>query len=182
MYRAVALAAIRRGIDPSDGDALVVLARNVELTVGVQPADGSDWVLLDGDDVSTSIRSDDVTSVVSAVAAHPAVRAELVERQRAWVEERGAGVVEGRDITSVVLPHADVKVYLTADPTERAARRARELGVEDEQARVAAAIGRRDDLDSSRAASPLLIAEGATVVDSTRKSVDEVVDEILALL
>ncbi|MCU1492760.1 MAG: cmk [Acidimicrobiaceae bacterium] len=197
MYRAVTLAALRRSIPPTDGHALGALAREMKLEVGMTKAGGScasdpaasGRVLLDGEDVTAAIRGDDVNALVSVVAAHPEVREELVARQRAWVAAHGAGVVEGRDITSVVLPDADLKVYLTADPAVRAERRAREVagtaGDGDEAVDVAAvgeAIERRDRLDSARSASPLMVVDGAIVVDSTGKSVRDVVDEIWGLL
>lgn len=193
MYRAVALAALRRAISCDDADRLGELARDVVLDLGADRF--GDTVLLDGEDVTLAIRHEDVDAVVSAIAAHPSVRRELVERQRAWVALRGSAVVEGRDITSVVLPDADVKVYLTADPAERARRRAGEMtarvhgddrpegaNLAIDVSAVSAAIDRRDRLDSGRAESPLVVADGAVVVDSTGKSVDEVVDEVWSLL
>ena len=162
-----------------DGAALGALARSTRIDVGPR-------VLLGGEDVTEAIRADDVTRAVSAVAAHPAVREVLVQRQQAWVAAHGGGVVEGRDIGSVVLPDATLKVFLTADPAERARRRAAEVA-DGEAAAVAvaeteAALERRDVADSTRAASPLVAAPGAIVVDSTGKSVDEVVEEVLSQL
>jgi cytidylate kinase len=179
MYRAVALAALRRGIAPGDGEALAAVTRGLHMEMGPR-------VLLDGEDVTAAIRGHDVDAVVSSVASHRGVREELVGRQREWVAARGSAVVEGRDITSVVLPDADLKVYLTAEPAERALRRAGEhAGGVPAHAQVAAtgeAIERRDRLDAGRTHSPLVVAEGAVVVDSTKRSVAEVVDEIVALL
>ncbi len=176
MYRALTLAALRRGIGLDDAPALEGLARALRLEVG-------DRVLLDGEDVTEAIRGDDVNGAVSLVAAHPGVRVELVRRQREWVEARGSAVVEGRDIGSVVLPGADLKVYLTADAHERAARRAGErAGAPGPDAAsveaVRAAMELRDRLDSSRGADPLVVAEGAVVVDSTGRGVGEVVEEL----
>jgi cytidylate kinase len=182
MYRAVALAALRREVPPEDGHALGELARHLDLEVG----EHGERVLLDGEDVTAAIRGDDVDRVVSIVAAHPTVRTELVARQRAWVAAHGSCVVEGRDITTVVLPDADVKVYLTADPAVRAERRARELALtraaKVDEAAVSDAIGRRDRIDAARATSPLVVADDAVVIDSTGKSVEDVVDEISALI
>jgi cytidylate kinase len=179
MYRAVAWAALQRGIDVADTDAVARLARQLRIEVG----DGQ--VLVDGADATTGIRSTAVDSSVSVVAANPAVRTELVARQRRWVEHHGGGVVEGRDIGTVVLPDADVKIYLTARPDERARRRAHERGRE-ELAEVAAALDRRDALDSSRPVSPLpppdRAANDAIVVDSTGKAAEEVLEEVLACL
>jgi cytidylate kinase len=114
-----------------------------------------------------------VNRAVSAVAAIPAVRAALVERQRAWAEAHGGGVVEGRDIGTVVFPHADLKVYLTAAPEERARRRNDE---------AAEGVARRDQIDSTRAASPLAMAGDAHLVDTTGRSVEGVIEEILSWL
>jgi cytidylate kinase len=140
-------------------------------------------VVLDGRDVTEEIREPEVTQAVSIVAAHPQVRAELVARQRAWVNIRGGGVVEGRDIASVVLPEADLKIFLTADSDERAWRRAAEQGVDPAEVEVTAeAIRRRDELDSNRVVSPLLAAPSAIVVDSTGRSVESVVEEVISYL
>jgi prephenate dehydrogenase len=176
MYRAVTLAALERGIDPSDEEALGELARTMELNL-------AERVVLDGKDVTEQIRERAVTDAVSVVSAHPQVRAELVRRQRAWVAANGGGVVEGRDIASVVLPDADLKIFLTADEAERAFRRAAEEGsASSEFSTTVESIRRRDELDSTRATSPLRAAAGAIVVDSTGRSVAEVVEEVLSQL
>lgn len=176
MYRAVTAGVLRAGIPPEDATGAAAIARDarIEVTDGV--------TRLDGEDVSAEIRSPRVTAAVSVVAAHPAVRAELVERQRAWVAEHGGGVVEGRDIGSVVFPDAPVKVYLTASEGERARRRAideaaaqRDRSVEDVRTSMAA----RDAADSGRAASPLVTAPGALVVDTTDRTPADIVAEIV---
>ncbi len=172
MYRAVALAALERGVDPGDADALAALARGLEIEV-------AETVRVDGRDVSAAIRSPEVNAVVSEVAAHPAVRAELVRRQRAWALARGSGVVEGRDIGTVVLPDATLKVYLDADPAVRAQRRAAGGHLPGEGA---TSLRERDAKDAGRAASPLRVAPGALVIDSSVLGVDEVVGRILAAL
>ena len=126
-----------------------------------------------------------VDAAVSAVAANPDVRTELVRRQRAWVEEHGGGVVEGRDIGTVVLPHADLKVYLTAAPNERAKRRARQRSDRTSVEQVEADLKRRDRLDSTRSDSPLPApgqATDAIVVDSTHKSAASILEEVLRCL
>jgi cytidylate kinase len=166
MYRAVAATALSRGIDPADHDAVVAIAEGA--TIGVGP-----HVLVDGDDVTALLRTPDVGRAVSVVAANPDVRRHLVERQRRWVRERGGGVVEGRDIGTVVFPEARLKVYLTASPEERARRR------DDESA---AGVARRDHIDSTRAASPLVVAEDARQLDTTGRSVEDVVEEVLSWL
>ncbi len=182
MYRAVTLLALRSGIAPSDGDALATATADARLELC---DDGR--VLLNGEDVSTEIRSNAVDAAVSEVAAHPGVRRLLVARQRAWAAEHGSGVLEGRDIASVVLPEAELKVFLTASNEARAERRAQQrsahlAGAGDDAAEVEAAMARRDAFDSTRVDSPLLVAEGAVVVDSTGRSAEEVVDELVALL
>jgi CMP/dCMP kinase len=174
MYRAIAFAAMRRGIDPADAGPVAALAREVDLTVG-------DQVFVDGVDATIEIRSPEVTRAVSTVAANPAVRKELVARQREWVREHGGGVVEGRDIGTVVFPGAEVKVYLTADDQERAGRRSKEM-LELHYDQVAADIARRDHIDSTRPASPLSIAPDATRIDTTGADVEAVVGEVLALV
>jgi CMP/dCMP kinase len=178
MYRAVAWAALDRGIDPADDQTVASLARSIEI-------DQSDGVRVDGRDVTAAIRTEPVDSAVSVVAANPAVRAELVRRQRDWVEHRGGGVLEGRDIGTVVMPGADLKVYLTAAPDERARRRAAERGGSHTVSQVEAALERRDRLDSTRSTSPLPApgqAEDAIVVDSTNKSAMSILEEVLGCL
>lgn len=174
MYRSVAFAALRQGIDPDDVDPIGRLAAQIEITVG-------EAVVVDGIDATTEIRGPEVTRAVSAVAANPAVRTEMVRRQREWAHSRGGGVVEGRDIGSVVFPEADVKIYLTASDAARADRRSKEVADLD-YGTVAADIARRDHIDSTRAASPLAVAEGAQVIDTTGRGIDEVVAAVLALV
>lgn len=178
MYRAVAWAALDRGIDPADKDAVASLARNLDV-------DLSEIVLVDGKDVTRAIRTAKVDGSVSVVAANPEVRSELVSRQRAWVEKHGGGVLEGRDIGTVVLPDADLKVYLTASPKVRARRRAAERTGDSSVEEVEAEIVRRDRLDSTREDSPLPAAgqaEDAIVVDSTDKSAVSILEEVLGCL
>ena len=170
MYRVVALAALRRGIDPAAddaGDVLTALAAEVDMEVGER-------VLVDGLDVTADLRSTDVGRAVSAIAANAGVRAELVRRQREWVEGHGGAVVEGRDIGSVVFPDAELKVFLTASAAERARRRELDETADD--------LARRDLIDSTRAVSPLIVPQGAVVVDTTARPIDDVVDEIVGML
>jgi len=167
MYRAVAWAALDRGIDPQDAPGVAELAHEALIDPG--PPD----VVIDGVVVTSAIRTPEVNRAVSAVAANPAVRAALVERQRAWAAAHGGGVVEGRDIGTVVFPDADLKVFLTAAAEERARRRREESSD---------GVARRDELDSTRAASPLVQAADAKLIDTTCRSVEEVVDEILSWL
>jgi cytidylate kinase len=178
MYRAVTLLAMERGLDLSDGDTIAKEVRNA-----VFELDGRDGtVRLDGRDVATEIRGPAVSAAVSQVSAHPAVRELLVERQRDWVDAHGGGVVEGRDIGTVVFPTAPVKVFLTASAAERAQRRTRDERAADRATDVRdveEAIARRDGADSSRAASPLRPAEDAIVIDTTGRTVDDVVGEVV---
>jgi cytidylate kinase len=180
MYRAMTWALLQRGTDLSDPAAIARDAENVVISSGTEPL--SPVIEVDGQDVSSPIRSAEVTSNVSVVAAVPRVRELLVELQRETVEASPGGiVVEGRDIGSVVLPEAPVKVYLVADPAARAARRAAELGVIDATA-TQADLARRDEIDSTRAASPLAKAPDAVEIDGTHLTLDQVVDTIVALV
>jgi CMP/dCMP kinase len=163
MYRAVAFAAILNGVDPTDLEPVAALARSIELEVG------ESGVVIDGVDATIEIRGPEVSRAVSHVAANPGVRDEMRARQRLWADEHGGGVIEGRDIGSVVFPDAT----LTADPEVRAQRRAAEMGDVD-AARIAADIERRDAMDRSRADSPLVTPDGAVTVDTTGLSIDEV--------
>ena len=174
MYRAVTLAAMRRGIDLAALDQVAKLAEELSLEVGEH------GVLVDGIDATTDIRSREVTTAVSAVAANSAVRAELVRRQRNWANQRGGGVLEGRDIGSVVFPDAELKLYLTAAPRVRAERRVAEAG--GNVAEMTEAIERRDQYDRTRADGPLVEADGSIVVDTTGLSIDEVLERIEQLL
>lgn len=173
MYRGVAFAALRRDIDPADADAVASLARRVEITV--EP----DRVRVDGVDATIEIRGPEVTRAVSVVAANPAVRQELRRRQREWTVARGGGVLEGRDIGTVVFPDAELKLYLTASPEARAGRRAQEVRDLDYET-VAADLARRDALDQGRDVSPLAEAEDAFLLDTTGLGVEEIIDVIAA--
>jgi 3-phosphoshikimate 1-carboxyvinyltransferase len=166
MYRAVAALALELGTPPDDKEALAALAAASTIEVGER-------VTIDGRDVTGVIRSPEVGRAVSVVAANPDVRRHLVERQRAWVKTHGGGVVEGRDIGSVVFPGAELKVYLTASPEERARRRHDE---------APEGVARRDRIDSTRDASPLREAEDAHRLDTTGRSVQDVVEEVLSWL
>lgn len=175
MYRSVAFAALRHNVDPDDSEVVARLARQVEIRL----EDGK--VCVDGHDATIEIRGPEVTRAVSAVAANPDVRAEMVARQREWAKKRDGGVMEGRDIGTVVFPDAELKVYLTASDEERAKRRSKEVTDLHYDA-VAADIARRDHADSSRAASPMQQAADAVVLDTTGLTIDEVVDRVLELL
>lgn len=175
MYRAVTLAVLEAGVDPTDGDGCAAVAGRVRIDQrGPQ-------TLLDGRDVSVEIRSPRVDATVSTVSAHPGVRRVLVDHQRSWVDGHGGGVVEGRDIGTVVFPDAVVKVFLTASEAERARRRRDEAdaGAAVSVETVREDLGRRDHLDSTRAASPLAAAADAMRIDTTGRPVDDVVGEIV---
>ncbi|MGB9011913.1 MAG: (d)CMP kinase [Aeromicrobium sp.] len=179
MYRAMTWALLQAKVDLGDPEAIAAAAERVALRSGTDPSSPTIHV---GDvDVSAPIRGDDVTAAVSPVAAVPRVRELLVALQRDIIEAADAIVVEGRDIGSVVAPEADTKIYLVADPSARAARRAKETGAVDTGA-TEAALARRDQIDSTRTVSPLLQADGAVVVDSTHLGLEEVIDVIVGIV
>lgn len=175
MYRGVTFAALRRGIDPDDIEPVAHLVLDLILEVV------DTTVKVDGDDASLEIRGPEVTRAVSAVAANPFVRTELRRRQIQWANEHGGGVIEGRDIGSVVFPEAELKLYLTASPEVRAGRRHKEVSDLNYE-EVAASIAERDARDQGRDTNPLIEAPDAIVIDTTDRPVDDVVDEIMGLL
>jgi cytidylate kinase len=184
MYRAVTLAVLRAGADPDSVEAeqiAIAAAKTVRsVTDPLAP-----HVLLDGEDVEAEIRGPEVTRAVSAVSAKPTVRAALVEHQRAVIAENRGIVVEGRDIGSVVVPDAPLKVYLTASEEVRATRREaqdRKAGRTVDHATVLADVRRRDRLDSTRKTSPLHAAADALVLDTDDLPVDAVLTELLRLV
>lgn len=191
MYRSVALACLKRGVDPDDAEAVAGVARDVRIEFA--PAGDGQRVLVDGEDATAAIRTPEVERAVSPVSANPAVREAMVALQRA-VGERGGVVAEGRDIGTVVFPSAEVKVFLSASPEARARRRAVQRGggdlargrdvpvaAEAERA-VLEDLVRRDEYDSTREASPLRPAKDAVRIDSSDLSFDEVVDRIVRLV
>ena len=178
MYRAAALAVLRAGVAPDDAVAVTNVVERTEIGISTDPH--GPGVRLDDTDVSEEIRAASVTGAVSAVSAVPAVRALLVAAQRELIGEGGI-VVEGRDIGSVVWPGARPKVYLTASADVRARRRAGELGANSDLAAVAADIDRRDRLDSTRAASPLVRPEDAVELDTSELNIDQVVSRLVDL-
>ncbi len=186
MYRAVALAALRRGIDPDDGPRLTELARQLRIAIGPPTVrDGRAYtVLLDGADVTWDIRSPEVDRIVSQAARVPFVRDVMVEQQRA-IADRGRIVMVGRDIGTVVLPNAERKVFLTASAAERARRREEELAARGEKRTrqdLLAEILRRDELDSKRTVAPLRAADDAIVVETDGLSVREALDRVLQVI
>ena len=183
MYRIVTLAVLRAGAELSDTPAVESAAVDIPLSVGYDPDE--DRAYLDAEDVSAEIRGDAVTKAVSAVSAVPAVRARLVGLQRELAAGPGSVVVEGRDIGTVVLPDADVKIFLTASAEERARRRNDQNvanGFRDDYDGVLADVKRRDHLDSTRAVSPLRAADDALVVDTSDMSEPEVITHLVELV
>lgn len=173
MYRSVAFAALRGGVDPEDAEVVANLARNIEFDL-----DSNGVVMVDGVDATIEIRGPEVTRAVSIVAANPGVRAEMRARQRQWVAKRGGGVMEGRDIGTVVFPEARLKVYLDANPEVRAARRSKEVSDLSYET-VATDLARRDALDQNRTHDPLRTADDALIIDTSALTVDEIVDVIM---
>ncbi|MFC9557386.1 (d)CMP kinase [Rhodococcus sp. NPDC056960] len=183
MYRIATLHVLRKGVDLADPDAIADATAGLPWSIGTDPA--REQVLLDGEDVGEEIRGDAVTKAVSAVSAVPAVRALLVEAQRRLTGETERIVVEGRDIGTVVLPDADVKIYLTASAEARAQRRnAQNLaeGRGDDYAAVLADVQRRDHLDSTRAVSPLRPADDSVLVDTSELGIDDVIGRLLLVV
>lgn len=176
MYRAVAAVVLREGLDPADTEAVAKVASAVVGTIDVTRS----AVVVEGVDVTGEIREAAVTESVSTVAANPAVRQVMVKRQQSWAAERDGCVMEGRDITTVVLPDADVRVYLSADSAVRARRRSGESG--GSEAAVRAALSERDHLDSTRAHAPLHKAAEVHEIDTTHRTVTDVVAEIMQMI
>ncbi len=175
MYRAVAFAALRYDVDPSDTDAVASMARTIDIDVSPK------GVFVEGADCTVEIRGPEVTRAVSAIAANPEVRAELQARQREWATRKGGGVIEGRDIGSVVFPNARAKFFLTARSEVRAGRRAKEVTDLDYET-VAADLVRRDTADSTREHNPLVMADDAVVIETSSLGIDAVVDHVVSQL
>jgi len=176
MYRSVAFAAMRRGIDPDEVDPVARVATDLDLRL---EADGR--VFVDGVDATVEIRGPEVTRAVSIVAANPGVREEMRRRQREWATKHDGGVMEGRDIGTVVFPDAELKVYLDASPEVRASRRSKEVA-DLAYETVAADLARRDALDQGRTHGPLVEAVDAVIIDTSDLTVDEIIAAVLAHL
>ena len=182
MYRCIALAAVRRGVDPTDSMKMAQLSRSVQISF--VPLDGGEKVLLDGEDVSGEIRTPETSQLTPRVAAIPEVRTSLVELQRAMGNSGGV-VLEGRDIGTVVFPNAEVKIFLIATAEERGRRRFEELTAKGEivdLAQTIADIEQRDRIDSSRSHSPLAKSPDAVEIDTTGLTIDQVHDRILQVV
>lgn len=172
MYRCVALQSVRTGISSTNEQAVATIAETVNIAL-----DGSKCCL-NGEDVSHEIRSADIASIVSVIAAHSPVRTAMRSQQQRWIQLHNGGVVEGRDIGTVVFPNAEVKIFLTASPEERANRRVGQTG--GQWSEIANNIAERDRIDSERQDSPLRPAADAIVVDSTGRTIEEVVGLIVS--
>jgi cytidylate kinase len=173
MYRAITFGVLQRAIDPADWETTDSVLPKIDLDLSASS------VMVDGVDATEAIRGVEVTAHVSAVAANPTVRQVLVELQRQWLHKSGGGVLEGRDIGTVVVPNAALKVYVTASVRERARRRSLETGTDIDE--VEADLVRRDRADSERQDSPLRPADDAVTVDTTGYAIAEVVDRIVSL-
>ncbi len=173
MYRSVTFAVLEQGVDPADQARVAAAARATSIELG---DDGS--VRVDGVDATQAIRGPAVSGAVSIVAANPDVRTELVARQRSWTRDRGGGVLEGRDIGTVVFPDAILKVYLTASELVRASRRALDEQTDDAST-VAADLARRDKIDSERSSDPLRQADDAFLLDTSELTIEEVVAKLV---
>ena len=174
MYRAVTFAAMSSGIELTDQNLVAELARDSKMLLT------DESVVINGVDATAAIRSSEVTAAVSTVAANSQVRTELRERQRQWIAGQNGGVVEGRDIGSVVFPDATLKVYLTASPIVRARRRVAQSGGNVDE--IATSIASRDLQDSSRSDSPLTQTDDAVIIDTSDRSIDEVVAHLVDLI
>ena len=172
MYRCVALEVQNSATDPHNAEAVGKIARDVQVIIE------RDAAKLNGVDVTSEIRSTEINAIVSIIAAHTPVRDAMREQQRRWIQAQQGGVVEGRDIGTVVFPDAILKVFLTASPEVRAERRVGQTG--GDIAAVAASIAERDHLDSTRLDSPLRPSDGSVIVDSSNRTIEEVVAEIVS--
>jgi len=182
MFRAVTWWLLREGVDVHDAEAVAARCAEPEIDSGTDPS--APTIDVDGTDVRLAIRGEDVNAAVSPVSAVPEVRSRLLRLQREIISREAAGagiVVEGRDIGSVVAPDAPVKVYLSADPAARAVRRSAEQGGTDVSATQESLLA-RDRIDSGRTTAPLTVADGAVHIDTTPYSLDEVIDQVVALV
>ena len=173
MYRSIGLYAVRAGVDPHDADAVAALLPQVKL--GIRLIDGAQHIYLNGEDVSTAIRAEEIGMAASAVAAHPAVRSFLLDTQRGLAESQNI-LMDGRDIGTVVLPNATVKIFLTASPEARATRRWKEYqqkGIDTPYEDVLADVKQRDYQDTHRAAAPLKQADDAVLLDTSELNFEQ---------
>ena len=182
MYRSIGLYAVRAGVDPHDADAVAALLPQVKL--GIRLIDGAQHIYLNGEDVSTAIRAEEIGMAASAVAAHPAVRSFLLDTQRGLAESQNI-LMDGRDIGTVVLPNATVKIFLTASPEARATRRWKEYqakGIDTPYEEVLADVKQRDYQDTHRAAAPLKQAEDAVLLDTSALDFEQSLDAMKQII
>ena len=182
MYRSIGLYAVRAGVDPHDADAVAALLPQVKL--GIRLIDGAQHIYLNGEDVSTAIRAEEIGMAASAVAAHPAVRSFLLDTQRGLAESQNI-LMDGRDIGTVVLPNATVKIFLTASPEARATRRWKEYqakGIDTPYEEVLADVKQRDYQDTHRAAAPLKQAEDAVLLDTSELDFEQSLDAMKQII
>lgn len=182
MYRALTYCALQRGVDVHNEKQLMNVLHDTYIEL--KPSPSGQLVFANGENVTEAIRTNDVTNNVSYVAKHPAVREEMVKRQRE-LGQHGGVVMDGRDIGTHVLPHAEVKIFLLASVEERAKRRHEEnvlRGIPSDFEQLKEEIARRDQIDSERAVAPLRKAEDAIEIDTTSLSIDEVVDRIMCIV
>ena len=182
LYRTIGLAVCRRGIDGTDVPG--ILATLPEIQVGLTYQDGAQHVLLDGEDVSDAIRTPQISTYASQVSSVPEVRAYLLDLQRD-LARRQSVIMDGRDIGTVILPDAKVKIFLPASPEKRAARRCAELREKGQDVTVEdilADMERRDALDASRAAAPLKQAEDAVLVDTSDLTLEQSIEAVLTVI
>lgn len=173
MYRAITFGVLGRGVDPEDWSGIDEVLPQIDLDLSAHA------IIVDGVDATEAIRGPEVTGAVSSVSANPTVRASMVKLQQSWVEKSGGGVLEGRDIGTVVVPLARLKIFMTATTAERARRRAIETGQDVDE--VEADLIRRDKADSERERSPLRAADDAVAFDTTGIDIDSVVEAIISM-
>lgn len=182
MYRSIGLYAVRAGADPHDADAVAALLPGIKLDIRL--LDGTQHVYLNGEDVSTAIRAENIGMAASAVAAHPAVRTFLLDTQRGLAESQNI-LMDGRDIGTVILPDAPVKIFLTASAESRAERRYKELAEKGQQVTMESVlhdINERDRQDMNRAIAPLRQAEDAVLLDTSALTLEESIASVLRII
>ncbi|WP_457644452.1 (d)CMP kinase [Persephonella sp.] len=183
MYRAVAYKVKQEGINPDDADAVVSIMKKINIKL--EPSDNGVKVFLDGEDVSSKIRTEEIGKIASKIAKHSEVRKILVQKQREMGKKAKNAVIEGRDTGTVIFPDADLKIFMTASPEIRARRRWEELknkGLDIDYNQILKEVKERDHLDQTRKDSPLRPAKDAIIIDTTNKSIDEVINQILELI
>ncbi|WP_457621783.1 (d)CMP kinase [Persephonella sp.] len=183
MYRAVAYKVKQEGINPDDADAVVSIMKKINIKL--EPSDNGVKVFLDGEDVSSKIRTEEIGKIASKIARHSEVRKILVQKQREMGKKAKNAVIEGRDTGTVIFPDADLKIFMTASPEIRARRRWEELknkGLDIDYNQILKEVKERDHLDQTRKDSPLRPAKDAIIIDTTNKSIDEVINQILELI